>query len=276
LKIENSECVLIMNRLAGKNAVVTGATTGIGESIAKRFSAEGAMVALVGRRREKGEEVAQIIGKSGGKAFYVQADISDSKSVAEMSKICAENFGGTISILVNNAGVSTGNAPMEYVTEEDWDKVFNTNTKGTFLCSKAVIPYMIKSGGGSVINVSSSAALRGYVGGTAYATSKAAVVMLTRILALEHGKDKIRANCICPGSTHSEMFDSSINNFAQRMSGQGGAPTASQILTNIAKAIPLGRIGETEDIANLALFLSSDEGAYLNGSIVVSDGGQSL
>ncbi len=135
---------------------------------------------------------------------------------------------------------------------------------------------MVKSGGGSIINVSSGGGLKGYVGGTAYASSKAAVIMLTKVLALEHGKDKIRTNCICPGSIHSEMFDGSIKNFAMRMAGQGGAPTADQIIDNIAKNIPLGRIGEPRDVASLALFLTSEEASFINGAVVVIDGGQIL
>ncbi|MGI0090694.1 MAG: SDR family NAD(P)-dependent oxidoreductase [Nitrososphaerales archaeon] len=264
-----------MNKLSGKNAIVTGATSGIGESIAKRFSAEGANVALVGRRKEKGEKAAANINDQGGKAIYVEADVTDSKSVDRMTNICMERFAGRISILVNNAGISTGNALMEYVTEEDWDRVMNTNAKGTFLCTRAVIPYMIKSGGGSVINMSSAGGLRGYVGGTSYASSKAAVIMLTKILAVEHGKDNIRANCILPGSTHSEMFDEGVKNFVKRMSGQAGSVTAEQIMDNIAKGIPLGRIGTPEDAANLVLFLSSAEASYVNGAIIVCDGGQS-
>lgn len=266
-----------MGRLSGKNAMVTGATSGIGEAIARRLSAEGATVAVVGRRRDKGEQVARSIQEKGGKAFYVHADVSDSKSVESMVNACVEKFDeGTISVLVNDAGVSTGNAPMEYVTEEDWDKVMDTNAKGTFLVSRAVIPLMVKAGGGSVINVSSAGGLRGYVGGTAYASSKAAVIMLTKVLALEQGKNKIRANCVCPGSVHSEMFDGGINNFAKKVAGKAGAPTGKQIVENIANAIPLGRIGEPEDVANLVSFLSSEEATYINGAILVLDGGQSL
>jgi NAD(P)-dependent dehydrogenase (short-subunit alcohol dehydrogenase family) len=269
--------VISLNRLSGKNAIVTGATSGIGESIARRFSEEGANVAIAGRRREKGERVVKGIQERGDKSFFVMTDVTDSKSVAEMYKICLERFHGATSILVNNAGLSTGNAPMEQVPEENWDRVMDTNAKGTFLCSKAVIPDMAKNKGGSIINVSSSAAMRGYVGGTAYSASKAAVVMLTKIIALEHGRDNIRANCICPGSTHSEMFDGSIQHFAQRMKPQGGqTSSAEQIIQNIAKGIPLGRIGEPEDVANLALFLSSEEASFINGAMMVIDGGQGL
>ena len=232
-------------------------------------------MALVGRRRDKGEQVAASIQDLGGKAIYVEADISDSKSVERMAKICMEKFAGRVSILVNNAGISSSNAPLEYVTEENWNRVMDTNARGTFLCTKAVIPYMMKSEGGSVINVSSSGGLRGYVGGTAYAASKAAVIMLTRILALEHGKDKIRANCICPGSTLTEMFDEGIRNFVKRSSRQGGTISAEQIMANIARGIPLGRIGTPREVTNLALFLSSEEASYINGAIIICDGGQS-
>jgi len=265
-----------MNRLSGRNVIVTGATSGIGEAIARCLSGEGATVGLVGRRRERGEQLVKSIQSAGGKAFYVQADVSRSSSVSDMVKFCLEKFGGIVSVLVNNAGVSTANALMEYVTEEDWDKVADTNAKGTFLCSKAVIPHMIKNGGGSVINVSSGGGLKGYVGGAAYSSSKAGVIMLTKVLALEHGKDKIRANCICPGSIHSEMFDGTIELFANRMAGKDGAPSADQVRVNIAKAIPLGRIGEPSDVANLALFLASEEASFINGAIIVIDGGQIL
>ncbi|MHB8566444.1 MAG: SDR family NAD(P)-dependent oxidoreductase [Nitrososphaerales archaeon] len=266
-----------MKRLEGRNAIVTGATSGIGESIAWRLAFEGATVAIVGRRAERGEEVARNIEAQGGRAFYVRADVRDSKSVAEMMSTCLDRFGGNVSILVNNAGISKGNATMEYVSEDDWDAVLDTNAKGTFLCSKAVIPAMIKNGGGSIVNVSSGGGLRGYVGGTAYSTSKAAVIMLTKVLAIEHGKNKIRANCICPGSVHSEMFDGGIKNFEKKMAEQGKpGPTASQIMENIARGIPLGRIGEPEDVANFALFLCSDEASFVSGSVVVIDGGQCL
>jgi NAD(P)-dependent dehydrogenase (short-subunit alcohol dehydrogenase family) len=268
---------LDMSKLTGKNAIVIGATSGIGEVVARRLSAEDATVAVVGRRRERGEQVADGIRQSGGEAFYVEADVTDAKSVEVMSKICIEKFkNGAVSILVNDAGTSSGNALMEYVAEDDWDRVMDTNAKGTYLCSKAMIPFMLKSGGGSIINVSSSGGLKGYVGGTAYASSKAAVIMLTKVLALEHGRDRIRTNCVCPGTVHTEMFDGSIKNFAKRMAGPQGTPSADRIIENITKGIPVGRIGEPEDVANLVLFLASDEASFINGAVVIIDGGQSL
>jgi NAD(P)-dependent dehydrogenase (short-subunit alcohol dehydrogenase family) len=264
-------------RFSGKTAIVTGATSGIGEHIARRLAAEGATVALIGRRRDRGEQVAKGIVENGGKAFYVEADVTDSKSVEMAFKTSVEKFGsGTISILVNSAGVSTGNPPMEYFADSDWNKVMDTNAKGTYLSSKAAIPFMIKGGGGSIVNVSSSAGLKGYAGGTAYAASKAAVIRLTEVLALEHGKDRIRANSVLPGTVRTEMFEGSIRSYANRMGGQQGAPSAEQVIENISKRIPAGRIGEPDDVANLVLFLASEEASYINGAGIVVDGGQSL
>jgi meso-butanediol dehydrogenase/(S,S)-butanediol dehydrogenase/diacetyl reductase len=279
---------MTMYTMSGKNVVVTGATSGIGEAIARRFAAEGATVALVGRRTEEGERAALKIESAGGRAVFIRADVASSSSVEDMATACLEKL-GSISVLVNNAGVSTGNAMMERVTEEDWDKVMDTNAKGTFLCCKALVPAMVKSGGGSVVNISSGGGLRPYVGGTVYASSKAAVIMLTKVLALEHGKDKIRANCICPGSIRSEMFESGIRSFVKRAvekaaergkeGGEGKeeeAPSTERIIENIAKGIPLGRLGEPDDVAGLAVFLSSEQASFINGAVVVIDGGQLL
>jgi NAD(P)-dependent dehydrogenase (short-subunit alcohol dehydrogenase family) len=265
-----------LERLEGRNAIVTGATSGIGESIARSFASQGAQVALVGRRKEKGETIASSIQEQGGRAFFSQADVSDSRSVTEMIRACLEKFGGKVSVLVNNAGVSAGNAPMEYFSETDWDRVLNTNAKGTYLCSKAVLPYMIANAGGSIINVSSGGGLKGYVGGTAYSSSKAAVIMLTKVTALEHGKDRIRANCICPGSVHSEMFDGSIEMFAKKMSQDSKTNSAQEIMDNISRTIPLGRIGDPRDVANLAVFLASEEASFITGAVIAIDGGQTL
>lgn len=266
-----------MSKSNQKNVIITGATSGIGEAIARKFSSEGMYVALIGRRKEKGEQIVNDILKKGGKAFFVQTDVTNSKSVTAMYKTCLEKFEGLVSILVNNAGLSTGNAPIEYVTEENWDKVMNTSAKGTFLCSKAVIPDMIKNGGGSIVNISSAGAFRGYVGGTAYASAKTAVNTLTRIMAFEHGKDKIRTNCICPGSVHTEMFDGSIGAFAEKMKNSNGeSPSVDQIFANIAKGVPLGRIGESKDIVELVAFLSSEKASFINGALITIDGGQTL
>ena len=261
-----------MNRLNGKKVVVTGATSGIGEAIAKLFASEGAFVALVGRRVDKALRIVSEIEKAGGKAICVEADVSNSGSVNEMIKNCLEKLGG-VDILVNNAGVSTGNAPMEYVSEEDWDKVMDTNAKGNFLCSKALIPHM-KKNGGSIVNIGSVGGFKSYFGGSAYSSSKAAIIMLTKTIAIEYGRNGIRANCICPGSTDTEMFEDGI----KKGLAKGNAQNVSfeQVVQNISKGIPLGRLGTPKDIAYLALFLSSEEASYINGAVIVVDGGQSV
>ena len=261
-----------MNRLSGKNAIVTGATSGIGEAIARLLSAEGATVAVIGRRKDEGEKVVLGIGNEGGKAFYVEADVSNPKLVENMIKLCVAKF-SKIDILVNNAGVTTGNVPIEYLSEEDWDKVMNTNAKGTFLCSKAVIPHM-KNGGGSIVNISSVGGLKSYVGGSAYSSSKAAVIMLTKTTATEYGKYGIRANCICPGSTDTEMFEEGIKSGLARSGAQN--VSFEQIVGNITRGIPLGRLGTPKDMANMVVFLASEEAAYINGAVIVVDGGQSV
>lgn len=202
--------------------------------------------------------------------------MTDSKSVEQMAKLCMEYFGENISILVNNAGISTGNTPIEYLGEADWDRVMDTNVKGAFLCSKAVLPYMMKSGPGSVVNVSSAGGLKPYFGGTAYASSKAAMVMLTLVLALEHGKDKIRANCVCPGSISTEMFEEGLKHFANKSAASGRSISTEQIKASIENGIPLGRIGEPDNVANTVLFLSSEEASFINGAVIVIDGGQTL
>ena len=266
-----------MSNLNKKNDIVSGATSGYGEAIARKFSSDGNYVAFVGRRKEQGDQIVDDIINLGGSAFFVQAEVTDSKSVTDMYKICLEKFQGPVTILINNAGVSNGNAPIEYVSEENWDKVMDTNAKGTFLCSRVVIQDMVKNGGGSIINISSAGAFRSYVGGTAYASAKAAVNTLTKIIAFEHGKDKIRTNCICPGSVHTEMFDGSINNFAEQMKKSGDKVlTKEQIFESIARGIPLGKIGESTDIAELVNFLVSDNASFINGAIITIDGGQTL
>ena len=266
-----------MNQNNQKNVIVTGATSGIGEEIARKFASEGFTVALIGRRKEKGEKIVEEITMKGEKAFFIQADVANSESVKKMVKISKEKFIGSISVLVNNAGVNAGNIPIEYLSEEDWDKVLDTNLKGTFLCSKVVIPDMITNGGGSIINISSAGINRAYIGGAAYASAKSGVVTLTKIIAFEQGKNNIRTNCICPGSVHTEMFDGSIQIFAEKMRKPNTqAPSADQIFENIAKGIPLGRIGETQDVADLAFFLSTQEASFISGSVISIDGGQTL
>ncbi len=247
-----------MDRLSGKRAIVTGATSGIGEGIARLFASERAHVALAGRRTQLGQRVAGEIRDAGGRAFFVQADDTDSNSVEELVRGAASKMGG-IDILVNDAG-NPVQGRMESLTEDDWDMAMDTNAKGVFLCSKAAIPHMVREKGGCIVNIGSVGGLKGYPGGSAYAPSKAAVAMLTRIMAIEYGKDGVRANCIAPGSIETPAW---------------GSRVTGDIRNQIAKLVPLGRIGKPEDVAELALFLASDESSYITGTVIVIDGGQS-
>ncbi len=247
-----------MERLSGKKTIVTGATSGIGEAIARLFAAEGAHIALAGRRTQLGQRVAGEIQDAGGRAFFVQADVTDSNSVEELVRVAASKMGG-VDILVNDAG-NPVHGRMESLTEDDWDMAMDTNAKGVFLCSKAAIPHMVKEKGGCIVNIGSVGGLKGYPGGSAYAPSKAAVAMLTRIMAIEYGKDGVRANCIAPGSIETPAW---------------GSRVTREVRNQIAKLVPLGRVGKPEDVAELALFLASNESSYITRTVIVVDGGQS-
>ena len=252
--------------LEGKNAIITGGNSGIGEAIAELFSSEGASIAITGRNEIRGEKVVSNIEQKGGKAFFVQTDVSQSNSVEKMFDACFEKF-PQIDILVNNAGVQIMKT-LENLSENDWDTVMDTNAKGTFLCLRKIIPHMIKIGGGSIINVSSVAGLRGFATGGAYSASKAAVIMLTKMLALEYSPNNIRSNCICPGSVVTPMIKDYTSNKAA-----SDNQSFDDTWQNIVDSVPIGRIGSPMEIAKLALFLVSPDASFVNGSIFVADGG---
>ena len=258
--------LLLQLILEGKNAIITGGNSGIGEAIAELFSSEGASIAITGRNESRGEKVVSNIEQKGGKAFFVQTDVSQSNSVDKMFATCFEKF-PQIDILVNNAGIQIMKT-LENLSETDWDTVMDTNAKGTFLCLRKIIPHMIKIGGGSIINVSSVAGLRGFATGGAYSASKAAVIMLTKMLALEYSPNNIRSNCICPGSVVTPMIKDYTANKAA-----SDNQSFDDTWQNIIDSVPIGRIGSPMEIAKLALFLVSPDASFVNGSIFVADGG---
>jgi NAD(P)-dependent dehydrogenase (short-subunit alcohol dehydrogenase family) len=254
-----------MKLLEGMKAVVTGSTSGIGAAIAELLAKEGAEVAVVGRNETKGAEVANRIVSSGGNAFYIKADVSKANSVDSMISAALKKM-GTVDILVNNAGVQALGSVTE-MSEEDWDFVFGTNVKGTFLCTRRLVPVMLKNGRGSIVNTASVGGLRSFAGGSIYCSSKAAVVAFTKAVALEYGGRGIRTNCICPGSIETPM----LNEYAEHKDAtEGGDSTAKE---KIAAGIPVGRIGTPDDCARMVLFLVSPEASFLNGGIYVVDGG---
>lgn len=251
-----------MNRLSGKVALITGAAGAIGSAAAARFVAEGASVFLVDR---DAGAVAEVAAKLGPAAAACTADVSDPAQSQAYVSAAVSRFGG-IDILLNNAGVEGVVGPRIDVSPvEAFDKVMAINVRGSWLAIKYVVPHLIKRGGGSIINTSSVAGLIGYSGGSAYITSKHALIGLTRAGALEYARDKIRVNAINPAPVESRMMRSIEEGLAP-----GAAAAAKQFVLG---TIPLGRYAEVDDVVNLMLFLASDESRFCTGAYYLVDGG---
>jgi NAD(P)-dependent dehydrogenase (short-subunit alcohol dehydrogenase family) len=249
-------------RLSNKVAIITGSGSGIGQAEALLFAGEGAKVIVNDINEENGLKTVASIKDQGGEARFFRADVSQASEVEGLITFAIATYGG-LKVLVNNAGVGfirKGDGPTTETIEEIWDKVVDINLKGTFLCSKYAIPRMIDSGGGSIVNTSSVAAIRGAVS-NAYASAKAGVIALTKSIALAYGKNNIRANAICPGHT---MTPLQIDI----------APTQEE-RDRLAAQIPVGRLAKPVEIAYAALFLASEEASFVNGAVLVVDGGQS-
>lgn len=238
-------------RLKDQVAVITGGTAGIGKAIVEKFAKEGAKVAFFGRNAERGQQVAQEIPNT---EFY-PVDVANTKEVSDAMAEIVKKW-GKIDILINNAGITRDNLLLK-LTEEDWDIIMAINVKSCYNCSKAVTRPMMKARKGKIINMSSVVGLTGNAGQTNYAASKAAVIGFTKALAKEIASRNICVNCIAPGYIETQMT-AEINE-AQK----------EALLTSI----PLGRMGKPEDIANMALFLSSSESDYITGQVFTVDGG---
>ncbi len=250
-----------MTRLSDKVALITGGGTGIGRAIALAFAREGAGVAVAGRRLEKLREVAREIEKQGGRGLAMECDVTRGTEVARAVRGVAERF-GKLNVLVNNAGalhVST----VEGISEEEWDRLMTVNIKGPFLTSRAVLPEFRKCGGGAIVNIGSVLGLVAVKDRAAYCASKGGVTLLTKAMALDHAHEKIRVNCICPSIVETELVKGVFNE-----SEQGKALRKARIAT-----IPLGRIGQPEDVAEMAVFLASEESSWLTGAAIPLDGG---
>lgn len=249
-----------MARLHERVALITGATSGIGQATAKLFAHEGAKVMIAARREDKGREVVNSIRASGGTTEFVRCDVKSNEDCQRAVDETLHTF-GQIDILFNNAGI----VPVGTVTEtslETWNEVMATNVSGTFYMSRAVLPHMIARGKGVVINCGSDWSAVGGQDAAAYIASKGAVALLTKAMALDHARQGIRVNAICPGDTYVERWDG-------KLKGQ----TVDEYLAKLGKGFPMGRVGQAEEIARGVLFLASDDSSYMTGQLLVMDGG---
>ncbi len=245
-------------KLAGKVAIVTGASRGIGRGIALRYAREGAAVVLASRSLNLLTGLAQQINEEGGQALAVEVDVARYTSVEQMVDKTIEHF-GRLNILVNNAGIAMV-APAEELSPADWQRALDTDFSGVFYGCQCAARKMMAQGGGCIINITSVYGLVAAPGRAAYCASKAACNMLTKVLAVEWAPKNIRVNAIAPGYIRTELVQALID--------KGMLPIGS-----IEKRTPLGRIGEVEDILALAVYLASDESSFMTGSVVNIDGG---
>ena len=250
-----------VTRLSGKVALITGGGTGIGRAIALAFAREGASVAVAGRRLEKLRQVINEVHKQDGAGLAMECDVTRARDVERAVKGTVERF-GRVNVLVNNSGtlhVST----VEGISEEEWDRVMTVNVKGPFLMSRAVLPEFRKCGGGVIVNLGSVLGLVAVKDRAAYCASKGGVTMLTKAMALDHAHENIRVNCICPSIVETELVKGVFD-----QSEQGQALRKARVAT-----IPLGRIGQPVDVAEMAVFLASEESSWLTGTAIPLDGG---
>lgn len=251
-----------MNRLENKVALITGATAGMGEQIAKLFAKEGASVVLMARRRELLEEVVNKIKADGGTAIAVPGDITKQEDVDTAVTTAVKEF-GKLDIAVNNAGILDSITPVGDVDDDLWNKVLDVNLTGPMRIFRAAIPEMLKVGGGSIVTISSIGGICGKVSGAAYTSSKHGVIGLSNSTAWMYAKKNIRSNIIAPGFVDTEMSQSLV---PEKCNEQG--------LSQCAPAYEISpRTGEPMEIAELALFLASDEAKIVSGAVVKADSG---
>lgn len=247
-------------RLERKVALVTGGAAGIGKATAILLAREGAAV-VVQDLREDGTSTAEAIVAAGGRASFIRGDVTRTADAEAAVERAVSEF-GRLDILVNNAGIIR-RASVVQTTEAEWDRVMAVNVKSVFLFSKAAIPVMVRQGGGVIVNTASGWGLDGGKDAASYCASKAAVVNLTRAMAIDHAEQNIRVNCVCPGDTDTAMLREEARQLGQDV---------GDFLTRSAHR-PLGRMGRPEEIAQAILFLASDASSYVTGTALVVDGG---
>jgi 3alpha(or 20beta)-hydroxysteroid dehydrogenase len=248
-----------MNRLQGKVAIVTGAATGLGAAQAQTMSAEGAKVVFTDIADEPGRKLEATLREAGRDARYVHLDVAEESDWVAAVKTTVD-LHGRIDVLVNNAGIVIPRVPIEQRTVEEWDRVMAINLRGVFLGTKHVIPEMRRAGGGSIVNISSLAGIgQSSFQEPAYATSKAAVRMLSKVTATQHAHENIRCNSLHPGPTDGGMLHRFLPD--------------PEALKERLKRVPLGRLARVEEIVAGVIFLASDESSYMTGAELVIDGG---
>ena len=257
----NSESIGAKGVLKGKIALITGGASGIGRATALLFAREGSAISIVDLDQVNGQTAVQAIVDNGGRAFFIRGDVSQATDCQQAVQQTVRELGG-LHILFNNAGIIRRASVLE-TSEAEWDRVMAVNVKSVFLLSKYAIPVMTEAGGGVIINTGSGWGLVGGRKAASYCASKGAVVLLTKAMALDHGEQNIRVNCICPGDTDTAM----LHNEAHQL--------GEQIDSFLAEAAqrPLKRIGRPEDIAQAALYLASDASSFVTGATLVVDGG---
>jgi len=244
-------------RLSNRVALITGGNRGIGLATAKLFAEEGAQVMLLGRDQVKGEYEANLIPK----AKFIQGDVTKAEDCQRAVDEASKPFGG-LDVLVNCAGIIYRNRTVEQTTEDEWDATFDVNVKGTFLMCKYAMP-ALRGRKGCIVNLSSYVGMVGFRGASAYAASKAAIINLTRSMALDLARESVRVNAVCPGSVETEMIHTAWKNF-------GDVEEAQRLW---AEKHPLGRIAQPEEIARTILFLASDDASFITGTALAVDGG---
>jgi NAD(P)-dependent dehydrogenase (short-subunit alcohol dehydrogenase family) len=248
-------------KLLNKVAIITGGSSGIGRATSILFAREGAKVVIASRDPEEGREVVDVIKKAGGKAVFVRTDVSKEAEVKSLIDFTVKLF-GRVDVLYNNAGIELAKTVAE-TSGEELDNILNVNLKGVFYGCKHAIPYMLKQGGGSIINTASIAGLVGTPNLAAYCASKGGIVLLTKSMALDYAKNSIRINCVCPGAVMTPM----IKRFVEK------APDPEQAMKALDAEHPIGRIGRPEEIANAVLFLAGEDSSFITGIALPVDGG---